>query len=69
MKKRSQVVESKEPDVRETGGKCGVRKSKNRRSVEAYNAYQKGYMKVMRALKSGRAVAWPRGQDGAVGGK
>ena len=37
-----------------------VVRSKNRRGLEAYNAYQKDYMKVWRAVKSGRACSWPR---------
>ena len=32
----------------------------NRVSREYHNAYQKDYMKVWRAVKSGRACSWPK---------
>lgn len=36
------------------------KKTKNRRARGAYNAYQRVYMAVSRAVKGGRADWWPR---------
>ena len=36
------------------------RKTRNRRDRGAYNAYQRVYMAVRRAVKAGRADWWPK---------
>ena len=60
------VLAQKEPEVDKVAVKVVRRvdvrlgRSANRRGKEAYNAYQKDYMKVWRAVKAGRACSWPR---------
>lgn len=41
------------------GGKR-VEVTANRRAREDFNTYQRAYMQATRAIKSGRASAWPR---------
>jgi len=36
------------------------RRTANRRTREVYNAYQREYMMVSRAIKAGRASRWPK---------
>jgi len=54
------VCVSHEPQKVATNAATNSRRTKNRRLVGDYNAYQRVYMAVRRAVEAGRADWWPR---------
>jgi hypothetical protein len=56
------LVDRGQPDVPSvSAGVGGLGRTSNRRSRETYNAYQREYMRLWRAVKAGRACLWPNG--------